>query len=470
MPAYLTTPQRAVPPNTNCKTSTIGKSVATHYCKVRSSVSIVFSMADNGSVVLRPIGDVELWYADADDCTWRLPVHVEWKQDPGSDDVYGLVLPGVCFYQAQLMAITAKLARYSLEDREDRWLIPRAHIESLLHKAPGIHAEFYYDWPDKDHPPIPSHHGVSIRMRRTDNPRAISFTEYVAHEFGIPADVVGVVISAIADCGPRWLVKYRRSIDLGFVKLAAFPFRSNWKQIVLFKGRSKGLFKALTASKRLRLSRLTGLRLPAWLCSPQNIGLIGGDLPLARVDYCIEAISNSKFEKAVDEVERERMARGNYIDQYTKGVEHLYETIVDCLANYARKAEAAWAAVRPSGFDGSLAFEPTRDQRIDGVSAEDIPVDLIPTGGDFSVFAEKETARKCLALHPQIETMQSLSAVPSATHDLRKRHGDGDMGQPRPEGGTGLPLLHAGQGAGAEQSMLSCGSTHAGLPSRMDGA
>lgn len=414
-------------------------------------------MDSNATIVLKPVGDVELWYVDAADCTWRLPVHVEWKRDDSNGNLYGLILPGTCFYEVQALAMHSLLGRYTLEDRNDRWLLPRRDVEALLRKAPGIHAEFYYDWPDKAHPPIPSSHGQSVMLRPRRLTESGSFAEFVSVHHNLPADVVNVVLSAIAGAGATWLVRYRRTIDLGFVRLIAVPLRANWKEIVMFKGKSRGLLNILLMSKRERTQRLAAIHFPATLCSPHNISLAGG-----RIDYSVEAMATNVFENTVEQVNEERMGAGEYVAWHAKVIEHLYEPIVDCLARYARKTQAAWASVC-KGRDGcGPAIVPSKPGSYRGLSLEDLPVDIVPTGSDFSVFAEGEGADQRSPLPAASPEMPALPAVPPAANDVRKRGRPGSKS-------AGVLLLDASQGTDAGQSMLPCGSTAGGNPRRMDG-
>jgi len=375
-------------------------------------------MDANATIVLKPVGDVELWYAEADDCSWRLPIHVEWKQDSSNGNLYGLILPGTCFYHNQSIVMNDLLGRHSLEDRQDRWLVPHSSIEGLLRKAPGIHAEFYYYWPDDGQPPVPSHRGLSVPVRQRPA-RFGSFVEFVSAQRGLPADVVQAVLTAIGQVGTRWLVEYHQPIDLGFVQLLAVPFRVNWKEIVLFKGKPNNLIKALLSIRRECRHRLTAMRFPATLCSPQNIALCGG-VRAARIDYSIEAMTTPGFDKAVERIEEERIQAGNYVAQYSKSIEKLYESIIDCLAHYAQKTQAAWAAVRKGGDGSDPSFVPTVARVVNGVCLTNLPVDIIPTGSDFSVFIEKQEPRRRRNLPAKTHEVPPVSAVPQGIANVRK--------------------------------------------------
>lgn len=370
-------------------------------------------MDAKGTIVLRPVGDVELWCVQAADRSWRLPVWVEWKQRDNGE-LYGLVLQGVCFFQTQLLAAQAMLQPYSLEERADRWLLTKANVERLLHKLPGIHPEFYYDWPDSTRPVPSPHHSVTIpHMPETD-----TFAQFVAEHYALPIDVVRTVLMSAGHVATRWLVEFGKPLDLGFVTLTAVPFRMNWKEIVMFKDKNRGLLKALLASRRERTISLARMRFPATLCSPDNVGLRSG-----RLEYSVEAMTTNLFEQQVDDIEAQRTT--NFVVHYTQWIEGFYETIVDCLAHYARKVEAAWATVRKGGNGRDLAFVPAKPRAFDGVPLSDLPVDIVPTGSDFSVLAEKEGTSQRVALHPPTPPVQQVPGVPPTADDVRERKGTG---------------------------------------------
>lgn len=419
---------------------------------------MIFIMAAQETVSLKPTGDVELWFAQADDCTWRLPLHVEWKEDQRTGKKYGLVLPGVCFYHVQNLAIQSVLGPHSLEQWPSKWLLPQNVLEAVLHKAPGIHATFYYLWPNGTHPPLPSpHHPLNLPTPAAPVPRRSeqyrSFAEFVAKERGLPADVVLVVLTAVAQVGARWLLD-RQSIDLGFVKLVALPFRVNWKEIISFKCRPWKLSNIMGRRKADRRVILDQLGFPGIACSPHNIGLPNRPGAfLRRLDYTIEAIPHQSFEAAVEVAEKERMRLGRtgYVAQYEDAVEKLYDNIIDSLAHYTRKVHSAWATVREVRCSGVLSFLPVSRHavKVRGVPLSKLPVHLCPPDSDFSVLAEKKGASDPGLVQAQDAEVLKMSALPPADDDVRERPGYTDLDESRSIGAVGLPVLDAGEGTGS---------------------
>lgn len=430
-------------------------------------------MSGTGLVTLKPVGDVELWYAEPEDGSWMLPLHVEWKQAPDGAQ-FALVLPGVCLYQIQLVAISGLLQTHSLEDRNDRWLLHRSIVASLIRKAPGIHAEFYYRWPGGTHPPIPSpYHPVQLPAQADPPPRRAehhrTFAQFISMEVGVPTDVCMVVLTGIQRCGARWLLE-RQVIDFGWVRLFALPFRANWKEIVMFKCRPWKLGSVLREKPRLRDALLKRLGFQRVACSVHNVALLNRRVE-GRLDYTVEAVTTDSFERTADTVESDRMKSGqtSYVGHYEEAVEVLYDRIVEALANYVRKVETTWATVRAVGGGSVLTFLSVSRQRakVRGLPLADLPAHIVPPLSDFNVLAEKEESDPEL-IRAQADEVQAMSALPPPADDLRGCEVDGDVGEPRPTGTDGVPLLDAGESAATGQPVLPGDSTSDGDSSRVD--
>ena len=194
----------------------------------------------------------------------------------------------------------------------------------------------------------------------------------------------------------------------------------------MFKRKNDDLLKALLAPGRECLRRLSAMRFGATLCSRNNIALRGG-VTQARLDYSVEAMTTPEFDDAVTRIEEERIKLGDYVSQYAKSVEKLYEPIVDCLVHYAQKTQAAWAAIRHGGGGSRATFVPAKPKPFGGFSLSDLPVDIVPTGSDFSIFAEEPRKGRPPGVSTKAHEVQKVPAVPPAAHDVRQRNGHRDL-------------------------------------------
>lgn len=423
-------------------------------------------------VVLRPIGDMELWYAEPPDRNWRLPLHVEWKEHTETGAIYGLVLPAVYFYPAQMLNMQSMLAGFTVEEEGKRWLIPEGILRALLVKAPGLHASYYYRWPGGKHPPLPlNFYPMSVRLsspeRRRLSEQHTDFAAYLSKERHLPQEVVQVVLTAVSQVGARWMLEHRMPIDFGFVKLVALPFRMNWKEVVEFKFRGKGLRAMLNLPRRERAEVLHEHGFEAAVCNLHNIGIKRG-LPSeqgnTRLDYTIEAITSDKFDETVTTVEAERMTAGsaNYVAQFEAAVEHHYEIILDALARYLNKAAAPWAKVLSSGVGGFLKFVSVggRPPKVRGHSLKELPAHLVAPDSGFCI---NETESDPLLIPEQAAALPEVPAVPPPAHDVRQR-----KVRIRPAPTAGLPVRHEQEGAVPRKPVLFSCSPSTGDSSRMD--
>ena len=98
---------------------------------------------------------------------WKLPFFVEWRTPGNGDDrVFGVLRPALSLYPTQLLTIQRLLGSYALEDRNDRWILPKAVVHAMLIKAQGITPEFNYKWMEEGCPAVPAQRQQSLDARR----------------------------------------------------------------------------------------------------------------------------------------------------------------------------------------------------------------------------------------------------------------------------------------------------------------
>ena len=182
---------------------------------------------------------------------------------------------------------------------------------------------------------------------------------------------------------PGGCLSTRQTLDLGFVKLVALPFRVNWKQNLAWICKPWRLLWVLgdPQASRERKKLLDFFKFAKTLSSTQHIGLKS-----SRLDYTIEAIQTESFESTADAVEKARMRYGQlaYVQGHQKAVEMFYDRIVQIMVRCARKVGIPWAAIRPLGTAGGMAFVPIGNgPRVRGVCLDDLPVHIAPAATDM---------------------------------------------------------------------------------------
>lgn len=428
---------------------------------------------------LYPYGDTELWYASGDD--WALPVHVQWRHDKKNDKHYGMIIPAVGLYYSQGLMMNSLMGMHDIMGRKDRWLIPRPVVDALLHKAPGITAIAYYKWPDPEMPaiPIPSvlkvdkASGEKFTELATDameNPGQEPFIKFISSKTGINSSIVRVVMRAICDDAPQWMLEHRREVDLGFCKLIAAPFRPNWKEIVAFKFKRWKLLEMFSSPGDLKYQMLEDAGVPSALCSLHNIA-IKKDSGRHQVSYSLEAIPNRRFEKAVAEVERKRIACGStsYVVSFEKTVESLYRHLLDALEGYLKKTNLPFARLCEDSSSGNLRLLSSGGEqaKVRGVGIRQLPVHIIPPGSPFSVKAERSDR---VLVQAQAPPLPKMPTILPRLEDVRGRDGEQDLAAEgsNEEGTAGVPVLDACEGKNSGKPVLPCATLGTGDSSGMD--
>lgn len=397
---------------------------------------------------------------------WKLPFFVEWRTPGNGDDrVFGVLRPALSLYPTQLLTIQRLLGSYTLEDRNDRWILPKAVVHAMLIKAQGITPEFNYKWMEEGCPAVPAPPAVIYTESKQPIPgkrdaRFKAFSEYVSRCMpGLPADTVMVVLTAISHFGQRWMLDSLQPLDFGFVKLVALPFRTNWKEIVAFKCKPNELPRILKLGANKCRPLLSAIGFEGVVTSPHNVGLAGtNNTRLRRLHWTIEAIPSADFEAVADNADRNRMLNGHasYVAFYEQTVEKLYNEIIEAMSHYTYKATSPWAEVRAISKTGLMAFLPISRHRVEvrGIRVDKLPQHIATPDSNFSAIADKQSD-PVLVLH-QAAQMRKMSALQSASNDVRNSDKHGNMGQFRPRGTIGLPVRHDGEVVDSGKPVLPC--------------
>lgn len=411
-------------------------------------------------LTLHTVEDIELWCAHGEG--WALPMFVQWLHDRGTDKHYAQITPAVSLYASQLKTMEALMQHHDLAGTNLKWIIPRRIAESILRKCSGVTPAFYYKWPDVNCPPMPPQWGITkLRQKLNDPPQNVesTFVGYVAKSRNLPAAIVQMVLNAVSESAPTWLLEKQQPIELGFCRLVALPFRANWKEIVAFKCRKWSLLSIFRKDDDMWVD-LRDAGLPGILTSPHNIALkrgLGVRQGSYRIDYTIECIPTAKFKAAINLVEARRMSCGTttYVASFEKTVEKLYVYIVQALANYVSKASSPFAGIRTSGRTGLLSFLPLgrKKEQVRQLSIKRLPVHIIPPDSGFSVLGAESDAR---LIQAQTEPMPKVSPVLQIPQDMRQPQEQRylETSGDRPSGNSGVPVLDANQGTDTRGPML----------------
>jgi hypothetical protein len=401
-------------------------------------------------------GDTELWFASGNG--WSLPLHLRWMHDKANDKHYGLITPACGLYYSQAVTLKVLLDVHDIQCKDGSWLVPRKMVEALLHKAPGITDSAYYQWPDEQMPLLPLQKEVKINDQpakpTVDDLIQDPFVSHICKATGIQSSVVKVVLKTIAIEAPKWMLEKRRAVDLGFCRLIAAPFRSNWKEIVAFKYRKWRLIGLLNLHQKVKHQALEDAGLPEALCSVHNIGLLKkGDNH--RIDYTIEAIPSKEFNKQCESIELARMSTGttSYVTSFETTVESLYHHLVDALHCYLKKAREPFARVCERSNSGQLYLVPAQGHtvKVRGVGLNNLPTHIVSPDTNFSI---KGGQSEQLLIQAQAALLPKMSNLLQAADDLREPEEQGNLDEQGQAGAGGLPMPDAGQSPASGKPMF----------------
>lgn len=340
--------------------------------------------------------DTELWAAVGVD--WTIPLWVRWGIEKKSKAIYGVITPASGLYSQQELTLNALFEDHDIQGLTSSWIVPQEKIQELLRKAPGANPRAYYDAPGSMPFMAIGHNGDRrSRERRTaeltapkpDRDHDTDFVKFVSRQYAIPANTIRAVLDAIGTEGPKWMIEFRRPIELGFCTLIAAPFRKNWLAIIAHKFKEYPMLDILKRSNRREVLR--EMTMPESMCSPQNLALrIKNHGDNYALDYTLEAIPTKRFEAFVALTGQQRYSAKTTVADFEKTVESLYELLLKALETYLHKINLPFGKVHQSSFHGDVRLLPTRGNRISlpGVGLSKLPVYIIPPSSGFSVQAE----------------------------------------------------------------------------------
>lgn len=409
-------------------------------------------------IELTSYGDKELHLAKGKtlDGEWIIPVYVIYYRSDKQE--FCKVAPAVGLGAEQAGYLFYHFNVYNQWKRSDVFLINREHLGQLVEKASGVTPAFYYRWPGV---PLPPREGVALRVSEEDIVEEIpketeSFLKWVSKRRSIKVDVLRLAWSAIAQEAAEWLLKKKKPINLGFVTLHAFPYRANWKEILLasFPNAYWWFFHNLKRPGGFE-ERCTEAELINQLVGLEMMALHGTK---HHIWWSIEAVPTKEWEKEVTEIELTRKAGGetDYVKLYEKTVADLAPRILEVFAAYVEKVARPFPEIRSGSWPGSQKLVPYRGPRkVLPRTGETIQCRIMVDTGPPKIRTKQFD--KLVIVRPKIGNgVQTVSPLLQATNDVRESTEPGDVGKPENgEGGAvGLLLSDAAKGENEGQQVL----------------
>lgn len=301
-------------------------------------------------------GDKELWLIKRDG--WCLPIHCAPCFDPETREVYVMVTPALLPTDPQQEALHKVFRQHSISLAEDSWIIPSGTISALAEHATGVTAEFYYEWfkpGEKEKKPEPETFEVTIKQQKSSGD---DFMKFLFHERPeINTAQFRSMWHMIHIYGAEWIYKHQRTLDLGFVRLDALPYRANWKQLFLSR------FPGCQRIFKMRIDeRIATLKMALHASSfIRGSWMIRMNPRKHCAHWTIEATQSKEWDDYVEKNESHRFntkGKHAYLSWWRSAVNKLENKIYDILTEYVRATAAPCAGIGPSDELGRTALVP----------------------------------------------------------------------------------------------------------------
>lgn len=174
----------------------------------------------------------------------------------------------------------------------------------------------------------------------------------LVEETGLPIGVVKAVLNAHARAALVRMLVERKPVNYGFFKVAALPYRDNWKQIVLAK--HPELLVRLAGKDKEQQDRIL-LELGV-LEDFNNSDLIAWNDKEQTVGWTLEVLPEKSFENSVKALEVEKKISttpSEYVQAWANTITSLAKFRLKAFLSWAKKTTRPIATVRPCGKSGS---------------------------------------------------------------------------------------------------------------------
>lgn len=279
--------------------------------------------------------DTELWIISGD--TWTIPVKCRYCEVNGTEYLHAFPAVALGFAQSSSLETVLKILGGEIQVRAG-WAVPAEAMRQRFKKADGITPEFYFMWNGETKAPSEEQIDVTVKERKAKL-NCSDFIKHVAATSGMDQSTLTLAWIAITQQIPGWLLS-GNTLNLGFSRLIAVPYRKNWKEILLtryptlkkalmIKSPKRLLSMAFTAASRMvRMSELTE--------SHERRGR-------TVFSWTIEVLHDSDWEKTCDQVEGDAAARLGplaYVKRWANRVAHIEDSIYEVLAEHVEKETA----------------------------------------------------------------------------------------------------------------------------------
>jgi hypothetical protein len=303
-------------------------------------------MPETQEISLKSTGDKELWVVRGD--TWELPIFAAPIQDSSGGKFY-LTEHAMKNMGSWFDLLEAKILPLTI-DCNGQWILPETVLNSIAFKAPGITPSYYVKVEGlqifKPDPTLIRYDHIADE--EGDNFQG--FADFVARESQLhTSGDIKMFLAELRDCAVKWLLDKRRPLDLGFAKILAVPFRSNWKQYWDF-WYPPAIFKQPLAEREQYLKQYS---VDQKMHDPVLLEM-HGDGGLRAIGWNLEIVPSTEWKKRVEFREsRAIKAEGvGYLERIKSITEKLREHIVFVYTDWVKRKSLPTGEISPGSVVG----------------------------------------------------------------------------------------------------------------------
>lgn len=369
---------------------------------------------------------------------WVFPVYIDYYQ--GNHKQFAKATPAVGLTAEQHLHLAYHFSVHNAWKKTDSFLIERCFLDQLAERITGIVPEYYFRWPNSASVPIARSLRRLLVPKDDVNDDGISeetedFIDFIHKRRAVDRNILRLAIDLIAREAPYWLTQKKKPIDLGFVRLFAFPYRANWKEILLAKFRD--IAWVFNSNKETKANALREAKFNEHLCRLEMLSI---DRQKLHIHWTMEAVSTKQWEKDTAEIEMTKQASGEsvYIKLYEKLVAALAPRILEVFTDYVQKVARAFPQIQRGVKSSSQKMVPySGPAKLLPKIGHNIPVHIMVDTGPPKISKRERDSQ--LIVSP-VDGLPPMPHLPKAIDDVRRCEERSTVAQPAHEN-NGDPRL-----------------------------
>lgn len=393
--------------------------------------------------------DKELWVYSIGN--FRIPVfatpgHIDGKK-------HWRIVAAVFLRQRPFDAISELLNPIAVNRFTSFWVIRDEDFKA--EKAPGVTPDFYAVLSEERTGPR-LEKGVElveqIRQMESDRLHSDDFIKDVWQRTSVcELPLLRLIWFTICQEIPRWLMSTNKPIDLGWGHIRTFPYRCNWKQIMLSK--FDRVWSLLKLPKEEREAKLSFTDFKEEMTSTDMAALVKAGPNRRAIRWTVELDPNNLWWEYSDMIEKgvlEGTTKTSYLKRYATLLHKMYPVAMETFRRFVQQTTLPSAAVLAGrGNRGRELVDHVHPGEVRPRNPEGLPV-RVTSRSDGMAIRDSSNGRLVAC---ETARLPEVPVVDFDSRDMRDAGGDGGTGE-RANGSGRMLVQHADGGETPGESVL----------------